>query len=423
MFICGRHFKSLIRELTKSLHINRCIYLIDPDSVVTASMRRAQSSLPTKSRSEVFSTYRPITYDSADGSLPTDDPSTAENNDDRLTLSPADVRVIRRLSTRVNVLPIVARADVLTDEKLTAVKLAIRRGLHEGKLDFGVFGPATVDKDDPVLNGTSESHRESVATDVTHGSGTSESNRSRSQSQSTDEGIGSEESSEEEERQPRSPVVKLNPLRRLLTRSTSRSRLERRDMEEKREPLPLEQTDPESLATVRFSAHFFAEKKSELNELMPFAVIMPEQAPLRVRKALRSAPGTANGNGRPVSGFSIESSFTAPAGIHHDDSGRETPTPTPTLKSPSSQQAAFLNAPPQDLKGMFVRQFRWGTVDVLDPMHCDFSALRNAILSTHLKVRTIRVTIISSVSSVFKGSQNQHQGSSLREIPHREAAC
>jgi len=35
---------------------------------------------------------------------------------------------------------------------------------------------------------------------------------------------------------------------------------------------------------------------------------------------------------------------------------------------------------------MFVRQFRWGTVDVLDPLHCDFAALRNAILSTHLKV-------------------------------------
>ncbi len=348
-------------------------------------MRRMQSSLPTKSRSEVFSTYRPITYGSADGSLPTDDPST--ENDDRLTISPADIRVIRRLSTRVNVLPIVARADVLTDEKLAAVKLAIRRGLDEGKLGFGVFGPATVDKEEPVLNGTSESHRESVATDGTHGSGTSESNRSRSQSQSTDEGIGSEESSEEDERQPRSPVVKLNPLRRLLTRSTSRSRLERREMVEKREPLPLEQTDPESLATLRFSAHFFAEKKPELNDLMPFAVIMPEQTPLRVRKALRSAPGAANGNGRPVSGFSVESSFTAPAGIHHDESGRETPTPTPTLKSPSSQQPSFLNAPPQDLKGMFVRQFRWGTVDVLDPLHCDFAALRNAILSTHLKVR------------------------------------
>ncbi len=52
-------------------------------------------------------------------------------------------------------------------------------------------------------------------------------------------------------------------------------------MVEKREPLPLEQTDPESIETLHFSSHFFAEEKPELNDLMPFAVIMPEQTPLR----------------------------------------------------------------------------------------------------------------------------------------------
>jgi len=35
---------------------------------------------------------------------------------------------------------------------------------------------------------------------------------------------------------------------------------------------------------------------------------------------------------------------------------------------------------------VFVRRFRWGMVDVLDPTHCDFAALRTAVLSTHMKV-------------------------------------
>ncbi|KAJ2990165.1 hypothetical protein NUW54_g8556 [Trametes sanguinea] len=45
---------------------------------------------------------------------------------------------------------------------------------------------------------------------------------------------------------------------------------------------------------------------------------------------------------------------------------------------------------PADLKGVFVRKFRWGTVDVLSPEHCDFAALRTAVLSTHMKMLKIR---------------------------------
>ena len=61
-------------------------------------------------------------------------------------MDPAEIRVIRRLSNRVNVLPIIARSDILTDEKLTAVKNAVRHDLAEAKLGFGVFGPAKVDE-------------------------------------------------------------------------------------------------------------------------------------------------------------------------------------------------------------------------------------------------------------------------------------
>ncbi|KAJ7863055.1 Septin-domain-containing protein [Mycena olivaceomarginata] len=52
----------------------------------------------------------------------------------------------------------------------------------------------------------------------------------------------------------------------------------------------------------------------------------------------------------------------------------------------SNRGLAYLQGPPDDLKGVFIRKFRWGTVDVLDPTHCDFAALRTAVLSTHLKI-------------------------------------
>ena len=57
----------------------------------------------------------------------------------RATLPEADITAIRRLSSRVNVLPIIARADILTDERLAAVKMAIRRDLAEAGIGFGIF--------------------------------------------------------------------------------------------------------------------------------------------------------------------------------------------------------------------------------------------------------------------------------------------
>lgn len=54
-------------------------------------------------------------------------------------LPAADIATIRRLSARVNVLPVVARADMLTNDRLAAVKMAIRRDLAEAGIGFGIF--------------------------------------------------------------------------------------------------------------------------------------------------------------------------------------------------------------------------------------------------------------------------------------------
>jgi hypothetical protein len=52
------------------------------------------------------------------------DESEDEDEDGPLTMTPAEIKVIRQISNRSNVLPVIAHADSLTDEKLEAVKEA-----------------------------------------------------------------------------------------------------------------------------------------------------------------------------------------------------------------------------------------------------------------------------------------------------------
>ena len=110
--------------------------MIDPDSIKTPASRRSE---PGPLRSESINAINfDLEINSLAGSRVDVSTSTNDKDSEKLAMDPTDLRVIRRLSDRVNVLPVVARADVLTDEKLSAVKAAIRRDLHESKLEFGV---------------------------------------------------------------------------------------------------------------------------------------------------------------------------------------------------------------------------------------------------------------------------------------------
>src|SRR5262249_47403057 len=100
----------------------------------------------------------------------------------------------------------------------------------------------------------------------------------------------------------------------------------------------------------------------------PFALIAPEES----KRRLRGTMGTGGQFPRtPVT--------TEPG---ESDQGSE-------VHSPASPRLPLFQSPPDDLKGVFTRNFRWGSVDVLNPQHCDFAALRTAVLSTHLKVRIV----------------------------------
>lgn len=313
-----------------------CIYMIDPASVITASARRALSGLPTKTRSETTISPR-----NPPELIP--DTSSGDDSDDEvkeeLTMSAAELRVLRRLAERINILPVIARADSLTDEKLHAIKVAVRRSLSGAGLGFGVFDETS----------------QSPASDV----------RASMDTAST---TAADEEESEDDRQSR-PVIKLRMPR--MGRKSSHSR-SHRDLsqvaEDPRRPVSPDTTDPDTVANVRFSAQAVA--RADLKSLMPFALIAPE-ANIRRHRQLSNASQASSPR----------------SGCETPVDGPDSSVPPTPVSTTGSKHMSYYQGPPEDLKDQFVRKFRWGKIDVLNPTHCDFAALRTVVLSTHMKVR------------------------------------
>lgn len=238
----------------------------------------------------------------------------------------------------------------------------MRTGLSEAGIDFGVFGPAKKVESSATPKRQTQfsipNNAKGHANEHENGNGVPEAEDAESDGEADD--------ADPEQTRKSRPVIKLRPSRhRALSRSRSRRDLSQAAAEETRRPIS---PDAESVANVRFSAHIVA--KADLMTLMPFALIAPEKSKRRRRSQSREGAAT------PVSRESEDPS--APGG--------DTVPPTPVSIQSTRGEFPFLQGPTEDLKGVFIRKFRWGTIDVLDPNHCDFSALRTAVLNTHLKV-------------------------------------
>ncbi|PFH54064.1 hypothetical protein AMATHDRAFT_842 [Amanita thiersii Skay4041] len=358
----------VVRQNKGDQHIHLCIYLIDPSSIMTTAARSTLASLPTATRSETTICLR-----NTPDQVPNTNASPEDDMDDEveveLTMSPAEIKVIRRLAERVNVLPVIAHADSLTNEKLQAVKGAVRRSLSGAGLGFGVFEMAQ-----------KAAHAAGEPDIPTTANGETVEKLSKGNGIGNGHGHASDEEAEEtevEERKSRQ-VIKLRSRSPRLVRNSSRSR-SRRDLslvtEDDRRPVSPDATDAESVANVRFSARDVAR---DLGSLLPFALIAPEAKICRER----SLTGTGTHDGHmhsPTTGQSVD-----PSEDGHTRSSVDMIPQTPV--SVSSKYTTFFQGPPENLRGVFVRRFRWGTIDVLDPDHCDFAALRTAVLSTHMKL-------------------------------------
>ena len=66
----------------------------------------------------------------------------------KMSLIPSEIHVIKRLSERVNVLPIISRADTMTNERLEEVKNAIRQDLKKAGLGFSLLGNIEENEED-----------------------------------------------------------------------------------------------------------------------------------------------------------------------------------------------------------------------------------------------------------------------------------
>ncbi|KAH7099582.1 Septin-domain-containing protein [Auriculariales sp. MPI-PUGE-AT-0066] len=365
----------VMRQNKGDQHVHLCIYLVEPDSVITVSQRKAKLALPRLNRSTASLRYANA-KDRAESSGESSESSDDDNEEDnvparhRLTMNPSEIRAIKRLATRVNVLPVVARADSLTDEKLNAIKRAVRRDLAEAGINFGVF-----DSLDPSLP-TRKTHRQPRGL------------------ASTDPGSRPEARDEPEEEAPPAPVIQIKKSRfGTLTRSRSKRNLQEQDADlfgESRQPNVTDTRERVMSLAIAPGVNILTTQP-----ILPFAVVAPEQPREKREKRKKkhaNGNGVANGDASPgaeqpnhperpreerrrSTGAISVASTTVTVPVSPTDEGDHTGTGLPYMMSPLHQA----------MRGRFVRRYRWGTIDVLDPAHCDFAALRTAVLNTHLK--------------------------------------
>lgn len=276
-------------------------------------------------------------------------------------MSPAEVRVIKRLAARVNVLPVIARSDSLTESRLRSIKRSVRRELNAAGIGFGVFAPVTQEEVEPT-------------TPTTNGKGPRDSSTEENQ-----EDEGAEEDSDEREARP---VIRIRSRKSFSgsERPRSRSR-KRRSMletspersdgyESEQPPLP----DGTTTTGTRLS-------KAALQAILPFALVAPQN---------RRKPKHLDAEGAPVSPNGLGTSGDLDAPLPHTPTSGRSSVPPPSafpsqLQSPSSNLHDPYDAPREFPRGQFVRSYKWGQLDVLNPAHCDFVPLRTAVLSTHFR--------------------------------------
>lgn len=234
-------------------------------------------------------------------------PGKAENgsSEEYMALSDADVYVIKRLSTRVNVLPIISRADTLTNERLEEVKSIIRRDLKKGGFSTsGILGQLDSSGSDE------EADSDNVDGDE----------------DDDDEGEDDEDAS----RSPRT-VVRIRSTRGgpELKHRTSFSQ---RSRSRTRAALTDEDMDFELTGAI------FPKGVRSIRALFPFAVMAPDPVP---------SISSANANGHASYGT--------------------TPTTSPPPPSAYRRRSVTLDATDhlKELQGKYTRNYRWGSVDVL----------------------------------------------------------
>ncbi|MBW0540026.1 hypothetical protein O181_079741 [Austropuccinia psidii MF-1] len=203
-------------------------------------------------------------------------------------MSSIDLKQLKRLNKRTNVLPVIARADELTEDQLIKVKEIVRRDIKEYGIHLGIF-----DSKNNQASDLEDQSEESEHPEIT----TASSNSSNSHEEND--------------------LVKKLPRRKSMTLPNSRRS--------------------------RASVMGFIKKELEGASItMPLSIIGAEIVPLN-----------------PI-----------------DLEGLNQLNQANPFSNPTCLDSFPLSA--------FVRKFKWATVDILNPNHCDFLLLRAVVLGSHL---------------------------------------
>ncbi|ORY76867.1 hypothetical protein BCR35DRAFT_305612 [Leucosporidium creatinivorum] len=137
-------------------HLHLAIYFIHPESVTTRpplpkrttkiSLGRSLSTPHLARKAKRGSGGEPV-WDDEDVQRAAEEPTPMKveinGEEEELGLSEVDLRAIMKLARRVNVLPVISRSDTLTITRLSDVKAAVKRDLDRAGLGFGVFAPSS----------------------------------------------------------------------------------------------------------------------------------------------------------------------------------------------------------------------------------------------------------------------------------------
>lgn len=212
----------------------------------TTEDTQAKASLSTAPSSVEAHTNSTLQSPKANGSslngpaLVTNEASTAQTSEEYMALADADIYVIKRLSTRVNVLPVISRSDTLTNERLEEVKAVVQRDLKKGGFHTsGILGQ--------LDNNASDEDAES------------------------DE--DQEDEAEEEDSRTARTVVRIRPTRGSPEQPKRHPSFSQRSRSRTRAALTDEDVDFERTAAV------FPKGVRSMRGLFPFAIMSPDTMP------------------------------------------------------------------------------------------------------------------------------------------------
>ncbi len=287
----------------------------------------------------------------------------------RLRISAQEQKIIKRLAALANVVPVLSKADLLTEQRCLEVKAAVRRSFKEMGLPVGPY----LDADEELLPQNVEEDIETLESPdfrLTHDAPLRRVASTFSDVSDVD---------------PEGAIDGVKRIKLRPRRSFSKSSADRPSKEslaalkaptiEKTEPLfgdkfkaRMQQSEARPLPRPR--------TPKEKSNQWPLTLIMPEP----------TQPAVPPHSAIPRNGAAVPPVPAIPAQhLAHtrDNSSASDHSLVSAISDSLGARGLYqpiLPTSAADMAKRFQRRYRWGAIDTLNPEHCDFTTLRAALL-------------------------------------------